>query len=78
MITKIDLEDLPGRATRYNNMVVQDIKDFMDSDWTVAEVATDKYKSVHSAVFSYRKAAQRLGGGCEVTERSGRCFLIKK
>lgn len=78
MIERIDPRDIPGRATAYNSMVEADIREFMDSDWPVAEVKTNKYKSVGSASASYRAAIKRLDAGCIVTQRGYRLFLVRK
>ena len=79
MISKIDPVDMPGRATSYNNLVEKDIREFIESDWTVAEVKTEKYKNVHSAFSAYKAAAKRLAPDhVVVSERSGRLFLIRK
>ena len=78
MIERIDPRDIPGRATAYNSMVEADIREFMDSDWAVAEVKTNKYKTAGSAAVSYRAAIKRLDAGCIATLRGERLFLIRK
>lgn len=80
MIKKVDIKDIPGRVTRYNSMVTADIREFMNSEWEVAEVATEKYKSTDSAFTTYRNAIQRMDAGEMVvaSQREGRLFLIKK
>lgn len=79
MISKIDPNELPGRATRYNNIVESDIREFIESDWPVAEVGTDKYKTIASAFSAYKNAAKRIAPDyVVVTQRSGRLFLMRK
>lgn len=80
MIKKVDIKDIPGRVTRYNSMVTADIREFMNSEWAVAEVATEKYKSTASAFTTYKKAIQQMDAGEMVvaSQREGRLFLIKK
>lgn len=79
MIQKVDPHELPGRATKYNNLAEADIREFIESEWPVAEVKTDKYKSVGSAYSVYRGAAMRIAPDYMiVTQRSGRLFLMRK
>lgn len=78
MITKIDPRELPGRATSYNNVITADIREFLESDWPIAEVKCEKYKTSHSACCAYRTAVKRMGVDVIVTERSDRLFLMKK
>ncbi len=78
MITKIDPKEMPGRATSYNNIITADIREFVDSDWSVAEVKCEKYKTSHSACAAYRSAVKRMGVNVLVVERSNRLFLMKE
>lgn len=78
MIERIDPREVPGRATTYNNMIEADIREFMESGWDVAEVKTEKYKTIYSASSAYRITAKRMGAECIVTARSGRLFLMRK
>ena len=78
MITKVDWNDIPGRATSYNNMVTADIREFMESEWTVCEVSVDKYKTVQSAACAYKNAINRMGAKAVTLTRGGRLFLMKK
>ena len=76
MIKEIDIREVPGRATTFNNFVEADVKQFAESGWTVAEVST--YKDVISASSAYKAAVKRLNLPVDVTVRSGRLFLMKK
>ena len=76
MITRIDFEDIPGRATSYNGLVQQDIREFLESGWSVCEVSVDKYKTIQSAFNSYKFAVKRMKAPVRVARRSGRLFLI--
>lgn len=78
MIQEVSINDIPGRATRYNNAIMRDIEDFLKSEWTIAEVRIEKYKNVGSAHGSYWKTAKKMGADILVSEREGRLFLIKK
>lgn len=78
MIQKIDMRDMPGRATSYNNFVEQDIQEFVGSEWPVAEVKTEKYKTAFTAANAYRTAVKRMDVDVQVTARSGRVFLVRK
>ena len=79
MITKIEAAEMPGRATSYNNIVEADVRQFIEIDWSVAEVKTEKYKTAHSAYAAYRTAVKRIAPDYMiVSERSGRLFLIRK
>lgn len=78
MIQEVKLSDIPGRATSYNNQVQADIREFLETDWPVAEVGTAKYKSINSACCAYRTAVKRMGVDCIVTMQSGRLFLMRK
>lgn len=78
MIAKIDPKELPGRATSYNNIVTADVRDFVNSDWTAAEVKCEKYKTAHSACAAYRSAIKRMGVKVLVMERNDRLFLVKE
>lgn len=78
MIERIDPKAVPGRVTTYNNMIEADIREFMESGWDVAEVKTEKYKTVTSSANAYRTAVKRMCADCIVTARSGRLFLMRK
>ncbi len=78
MITRIELNEIPGRANWHNNIAEADVRDFLDSDWPVAEVKCDKYKSAHSACVAYRYVAKNMNADVIVTERGGRLFLMRK
>lgn len=78
MITKVGAKDIPGRATSYNSIVTSDIREFMDSDWTICEVSTEKYKSIGSAYCSYKDAIKRMGAKAVPVTRGNRLFLMKE
>lgn len=79
MIERIDPRDVPGRVTSYNNPINLDIQEFLESDWPVAEIKTEKYKNVLSAFSSYKAAVNRLApDAVTVFSRSGRLFLARK
>ena len=78
MITKVDPADIPGRATSYNNMVTADIREFMESEWSVCEVSVDKYKTVQNAACAYKNAIKRMDAKCFYVTRGNRLFLMKK
>ena len=78
MIQKSNTNAIPGRPVSYNTNVRRDIEDFLKSDWTVAEVRIEKYKTAASACSGYRQAAKKLGANIACVQREGRLFLIKK
>lgn len=78
MIRKIELNDIPGRLTSYNNMIDREIRDFIDSDWPAAEIDTAKYKNAYTASRSYSSAAKRMGVPVIAMSRGGRAFLVKE
>ena len=77
MIKKVELNDVPGRATSWNTQIEADLKSFMESDWPACEVGTEKYKSVNSARNAYDKAIKRLNMKVDALTRNGRLFLVK-
>lgn len=78
MITKIEPRDIPGRACGYNNQVMREIEEFVESDWNACEVNTNKYKNAHSAYAAYRAAIRRMNAAVIAFERSGRLFMVRK
>lgn len=78
MITQVNPKELPGRVTKYNNLVEAYIREFLDSEWSVAEIHCDKYKSAGSAAASYRAAIRRMNAACICTARGDRLFLVRK
>jgi len=77
MITKVDKADIPGRTCHYNNNVVREIQDFVDSGWDACEVNTAKYKNYRSANITYRNAIAILRAPVKAVVRSGRVFLVR-
>lgn len=77
MIRKIDINEIPGRKTKYNNMLRQEIRDFLASDWSAAEIDTAKYKDAYTAAHSYGIAAKKMNANVTAMTRNGRAFIIK-
>ena len=77
MLRKINLEEMPARVS-YKNMLRQEIRDFLDSDWPAAEIDTAKYKNAYTAAHSYGVAAKRMGAPVIAVARNGRAFLVKE
>lgn len=77
MIRKINLDDIPGRKTSYNNMIQQEMQDFLRSDWPAAEIDTAKYKNAYTAAKSYGHAARKANLPVIAMARNGRAFLIR-
>lgn len=77
MIRKIEINDIPGRQTNYNNMIQQEMRDFLRSDWPAAEIDTAKYKSAYTAAKSYGQAARKANLPVIAMARNGRAFLIR-
>lgn len=77
MISKIEVNDIPGRKASFNNMVSAEVLQFHKSDWPACEVDTKHYKNIHSATAAYREAIKTLKVGVVAIERSGRLFLIR-
>ena len=77
MISKIELNDIPGRKAAINNLVSAEVTQFHESDWPACEVDTKHYKNIHSATAAYREAIKRLKIGVVAIERGGRLFLIR-
>lgn len=78
MITKIEINEIPGRCCRINNQVTQEVLDFHNSDWPACEVSIGKYKTIHSAQAAYRQAIKKANVGVTAIEREGRLFLLRK
>ena len=78
MIKKVEIYDIPERATHYNSILSMDIKEFVQSGWEVCEVPVDKYKNIRSAYSSYNRAVQNLDAPVSVTSRHGRLFMMRK
>ena len=78
MITKIELNDIPGRKANVNNNVAQEVLEFHNSDWSACEVNVNHYKTSHSAYAAYKTAIDRLNVGVVAMERNGRLFLVRK
>lgn len=78
MIRKVELNDIPGRHTRYNNMLRQEIRDFLASDWPAAEIDAAKYKDAATAARCYGTAATKMGVPVIAMTRGGRAFLVKE
>ncbi len=77
MIQKIEINEIPGRRTSYNNDVATEVEQFHKSDWAACEVNAAKYKSVHSATAAYRQAIKNLKLDIIAIEREGRLFLVR-
>ena len=78
MITKINLRDIPGRATSYNELVTDDIKTFIESEWNAAEVSCAKYKTPKSAYGVYRKTIEKyFPNEASMAMRGDRLFIIR-
>lgn len=80
MIKKIEITDIPGRATRYNELVTNDIATFIDSQWDAAEVTTAKYKNASSAFNAFRAAIKKSFAPCDVDviRRGEKVYLVRK
>lgn len=78
MIIQIEPKDIPGRACRYNQQVMQEVEEFTKSGWDACEVSIQKYKTSHSAFAAYKQAIVRLNAPAIVFERSGRLFMVRK
>lgn len=77
MIKQIDINEIHGRACRFNNEVTREVMDFHKSDWSACEVNIGKYKNHHSAVAAYREAIKRANVNVIAFERGGRVFMVK-
>lgn len=78
MISKIELNDIPGRKNNFNNNVIGEVLEFHNSDWSACEVDVKHYKTAHSAFAAYKTAVKKLNVGVGVMARDNRLFLVKK
>lgn len=77
MIKRINIEDIPKKTGRYDNLQAQ-IKEFYTSDWEACEVDAKGYKTVKSCYQAWCKAVKRSGYGLRVMYRNDRVFLVRK
>ena len=77
MIRKINIDEIPVRVA-YRNMLRQEIRDFLASDWPAAEIDTAKYKNAYNAAYSYGMAAKKMGVPVTAMSRESRAFLVKE
>ena len=77
MITKIKLENIPGRKCSRNETAAREVMDFWQSDWPAAEVDIAKYRDAHSAYGVYRVAAEKAKVGVRAVTRENRLFLLR-
>lgn len=77
MIQKIEITEIPGRRTNYNNDIASEVEQFHKSGWAACEVNATKYKTIHSATAAYRQAIKNLNLGIVAIEREGRLFLVR-
>lgn len=77
MIRKVEISEIPKCRVSYNNMVSQEVKDFLASDWPAAEIDTAKYKNAYTAAKSYGQAARKANLPVLAIARNGRAFLIR-
>lgn len=77
MIKEIKANEIPGRKAPFNNMVMNEVKEFHENGWEACEVDTAHYKTAHSAYAAYHNAIKRLRVGVIALERNGRLFLVR-
>ena len=77
MIRKIDISEVPRRTTNWNNVLTQELREFVDSDWSAAEVDISKYRNAESARQAYKTAAVRAKLPVLPMARGGRLFLVR-
>lgn len=81
MIKAYDIELPPEENGRKPNRgAVKDIKDFLESKHTVAEIDLPVGKKANNVRTTYNQLASRMGfsENLIVTVRAGRLFLVKK
>lgn len=77
MIKIIDKEDIPCNY-RHPNRAINDIKEFIQSGASAAEVFSDTAKNGLSLYNSYLYAARRNGFPVRTIRRGDRVFLIRE
>lgn len=77
MISKIGIEEIPGRRCVHNNPVTAEVMQFYESDWACCEVDIKHYKNSRTAAFTYRNAIRKMNVGVIAMERDGRVFLVR-
>lgn len=73
MINEIAINDIPGRRSKFNNSVQNDVLHFHKSGWAACEVNTAHYKNYASAYRVYRKAVANLKVGVRSCSGRGGC-----
>ena len=75
MFNPVKIEDIPAKEVE--TVFQLDVKEFMKSDYDVAEIDIESVdKDPYHAQQSYRAAARKFG--CRVISRRGRLFLVKE
>ena len=78
MLHRIEICDIPGRKTLGNRMVVEEIQEFLRSEFPAAEVEIKgHYKTTASAYSAYKNAVNTAKVAVTVLTRGDRLFLIR-